>query len=216
VSSVGARGARGGGTTSTALIYVRQSRHKEGERTVSPEVQEQQCRALPSVADCDQIDVFSDLDVSGGKLKGRKAFLALIDRVKGGGVTVVAAYDQSRGFRNTSDALDFYALMEKRPEIEVVFVHGRFDRSPAGEFTYTTLAAAHAMERRMTGEKIRDAYRYATQTGRDGWPGARRLLPEPRWLDLSRRGGRAHHPTHLRDVRDRSIHRAGHSAAVQR
>jgi DNA invertase Pin-like site-specific DNA recombinase len=50
-------------------------------------------------------------------------------------------------------------------EIEVVFVHGRFDRSPAGEFTYTTLAAAHAMERRMTGEKIRDAYQYATQRG---------------------------------------------------
>jgi hypothetical protein len=53
--------------------------------------------------------------------------------------------------------------MEKRREIEVVFVHGRFDRSPAGEFTYTTLAAAHAMERRVTGEKIRDAYRYATR-----------------------------------------------------
>ncbi len=150
---------------SSALIYVRQSRHKEGERTVSPEVQEQQCRALAAVAACDQVEVFSDLDVSGGKLKGRKAFLALIDRVKGGGVTVVAAYDQSRGFRNTSDALDFYALMEKRPEIEVAFVHGRFDRSPAGEFTYTTLAAAHAIERRMTGEKIRDAYRYATQRG---------------------------------------------------
>lgn len=150
---------------SIALIYVRQSRHKEGERTVSPEVQEQQCRALPAVASCDQVEVFSDLDVSGGKLKGRKAFLALIDRVKGGGVNVVAAYHQSRGFRNTSDALDFYALMEKRPEIDVVFVHGRFDRSPAGEFTYTTLAAAHAMERRMTGEKIRDAYRYATQRG---------------------------------------------------
>ncbi len=149
----------------TALIYVRQSRHKEGERTVSPEVQEQQCRALPAVANCDQIEVFRDLDFSGGKLKGRKAFLALVERVKGGGVDVVAAYDQSRGFRNTSDALDFYALMEKRPEIEIVFVHGRFDRSPAGEFTYTTLAAAHAMERRMTGEKIRDAYRYATQRG---------------------------------------------------
>ncbi len=55
--------------------------------------------------------------------------------------------------------------MEKRSDIEVVFVHGRFDRSPAGEFTYTTLAAAHAMERRMTGEKIRDAYRYATRRG---------------------------------------------------
>jgi DNA invertase Pin-like site-specific DNA recombinase len=150
---------------SLALIYVRQSRHKEGERTVSPEVQEQQCRALPAVAACDEIEVYSDLDVSAGKLKGRKAFLALIDRVKGGSVSVVAAYDQSRAFRNTSDALGFYALMEKRPEIDVVFVHGRFDRSPAGEFTYTTLAAAHAMERRMTGEKIRDAYRYATERG---------------------------------------------------
>src|SRR4030081_1512538 len=120
---------------SMALIYLRQSRHKEGERTVSPEVQEQQCRALPAVAACDQIEVFSDLDVSGGKLKGRKAFLTLVDRVKGGGVSVVAAYEQSRASRNTSEALDFYALMEKRAEIEVVFVHGRFDRSPAGEFT---------------------------------------------------------------------------------
>jgi DNA invertase Pin-like site-specific DNA recombinase len=150
---------------SRALIYVRQSRHKEGERTVSPEVQEQQCRALPAVPACDDVEVYQDLDLSGGKLKGRKGFLALVERVKAGGVDVVAAYDQSRAFRNTSDALDFYSLMEKRSDIDVVFVHGRFDRSPAGEFTYTTLAAAHAMERRMTGEKIRDAYRYATQRG---------------------------------------------------
>ena len=148
-----------------ALVYVRQSRHKEGERTVSPEVQEQQCRALSAVVNCDEIAVFSDLDISGGKLEGRKGFLALVDRIKRGGVDVVAVYDQSRAFRNTSDALDFYALMEKHPDIEVAFVHGRFDRSPAGEFTYTTLAAAHAMERRMTGEKIRDAYRYATERG---------------------------------------------------
>ncbi len=128
-------------------------------------MQEQQCRALASVAGCDHIEVFKDLDLSGGKLKGRKGFLTLVERIKTGGVDVVAAYDQSRAFRNTSDALDFYSRMEKRPEIEVVFFHGRFDRSPAGEFTYTTLAAAHAMERRMTGKKIRDAYRYATQRG---------------------------------------------------
>src|SRR5579885_2743927 len=96
----------------TALVYVRQSRLKEGERTVSPEVQEQQCRALPAVASCETIEVFKDLDISGGKLKGRKGFLALVERIKAGGVNVVAAYDQSRAFRNTSDALDFYSLME--------------------------------------------------------------------------------------------------------
>src|SRR5260370_6139284 len=159
------RQSRESSNPTSALIYVRQSRHKEGERTVSPEVQEQQCRALPAVACCDEIEAFQDLDVSAGKLRGRKAFLALVEKIKTGNVTVVAAYDQSRAFRNTSDALDFYAMMEKHPDIDVAFVHGRFDRSPAGEFTYTTLAAAHALDRRMTGEKIRDAYIYAIRRG---------------------------------------------------
>src|SRR5207245_4398930 len=104
-------------------------------------------------------------DVSAGKLRGRKGFLAMVERIKSGKATVVAAYDQSRAFRNTSDALDFYAMMEKHPDIDVAFVHGRFDRSPAGEFTYTTLAAAHAMERRMTAEKMRDAVRFRAAKG---------------------------------------------------
>src|SRR5437667_5970749 len=99
-----------------AVIYVRQSRHKEGERTVSPEVQEQQCRALPAVASCDEIEVFQDLDVSAGKLRGRKGFLAMVERIKSGNATVVAAYDQSRAFRNTADALDFRAMVEQHPE----------------------------------------------------------------------------------------------------
>ncbi|TAN34809.1 recombinase family protein [bacterium] len=149
----------------TALIYVRQSRHKDTERTVSPEVQENACRSLPAVAVCDSIEVYSDLDVSGGKLKGRARFLALLERIQGSSVAVVACYDQSRAFRNTQDALTFYALMEKRPDIKVAFVHGRFDRTPAGEFTYTAMAAAHSMERRMTGEKIRAAYAYRNAQG---------------------------------------------------
>jgi site-specific DNA recombinase len=148
-----------------ALIYVRQSRHKDTERTVSPEVQEDACRKLPAVAGCDQVEVYSDLDVSGGKLKGRLRFLALLERIQSGTVSAIAAYDQSRTFRNTQDALTFYALMEKRPDIEVAFVHGRFDRTPAGEFTYTAMAAAHSMERRMTGEKIKAAYAYRNAQG---------------------------------------------------
>ena len=47
---------------------------------------QQQCRALPAVAGCDDIELFKDLDISGGKLKGRKGFLALVERVKAGGV----------------------------------------------------------------------------------------------------------------------------------
>jgi DNA invertase Pin-like site-specific DNA recombinase len=143
---------------SLAAIYVRQSRHKEGERTTSPEVQESKCRELASVAACDSVEVFRDLDVSGKSMKGRKALLALIERIKAGDVSVVAAYDQSRTFRSTRDALEFYALVAepKYQKVDVQFVHGRFDRSAVGEFTYTSIAAAHAMERRMVSEKRAD------------------------------------------------------------
>jgi hypothetical protein len=43
---------------STALVYVRQSRHKAYERTVSPETQESACRALPAVQVCQQVHVY--------------------------------------------------------------------------------------------------------------------------------------------------------------
>jgi DNA invertase Pin-like site-specific DNA recombinase len=72
---------------SLALIYVRQSDHKRYELTTSPEVQREECRALPAVRGCDEVEVFEDLGKSGGKLKGRAGFRDLLARVQGGGVT---------------------------------------------------------------------------------------------------------------------------------
>src|SRR5437879_13871068 len=121
--------------TKSALIYVRQSRHKDYERTVSPEVQEQACRALPAVAKCEAVEVFTDLDVSGGK-RARKAYDAMLARIRAGGVAVVAAYDQSRAFRSTLIAAEFKALLDtpEMRDIAVVFVHGTFYRSTVGGF----------------------------------------------------------------------------------
>jgi DNA invertase Pin-like site-specific DNA recombinase len=150
------------------LIYLRQSRYKKYERTVSPEVQEQETRQLPEIRACNEIVVYKDLDLSGGSAKRRKDWLALRARLETVGrddSVVLALYDQSRSFRNTSEALELYALLEQRPWIDVVFVHGKFDRSPIGEFSYTTLAAAHALERRMAATKIREAKRYASEHG---------------------------------------------------
>ena len=150
---------------STALVYVRQSRHKDYERTVSPEVQETSCRALPPVQGCDDVEVFVDLDKSGKSIEQRPEFRRFLARIEAEPPAVVAVYDQSRSFRNTAEALDFYALMERLRQVHVAFVHGSFERSAVGEFSYTALAAAHTMERRMTGEKIRDAKRYAASQG---------------------------------------------------
>ena len=46
-----------------------------------------------------------------------------------------------------------------------MFHLGHFERSPVGEFSYTALAAAHTMERKMTGAKISEAKRYAAARG---------------------------------------------------
>jgi DNA invertase Pin-like site-specific DNA recombinase len=132
---------------------------------VSPQDQEAQCRALPAVQAAAVVEVYRDLNLSGGATRKRAGLLAMLDRIRGGGVRVVAVLDQSRGFRNTTDALLFYALMEQHPEINVEFVKGRFDRSAVGGFTYTTLAAAHEMERKMIGEKTRDALAYMKRHG---------------------------------------------------
>ncbi|TMG60691.1 MAG: recombinase family protein [Chloroflexi bacterium] len=166
---------------STALVYVRQSRHKEGEGTVSSEVQEASCRALPAVQRCAQVEVFTDLDVSGGK-RARRGYDAMLARIRAGGVAVVAAFDQSRAFRSTLIAAEFKALLEEtaHSSVDVVFFHGTFDRSPVGGFSYAVLAAAHEMERKMTGGKIRAAYKYAAARGQmvGQTPGGYRREPD--------------------------------------
>src|SRR5882672_341083 len=182
----------------TALVYVRQSRHKEYERTASPEVQEAACRALPAVKACDQVEVFTDLDVSGGKR--RRGYDAMLERIRAGGVDVVAAYDQSRAFRSSQLAIEFRALLNERQHraVDVVFVHGTFDRSAVGGFSYSVLAAAHQMERELTGEKIREAKAFAASRGEMvgamplglRWDGAgrdRRVVVDEEWAPVVRR-----------------------------
>jgi DNA invertase Pin-like site-specific DNA recombinase len=150
----------------TALLYIRQSRHRDYKRTVSPQVQEEGCRGLPAVRRCDRVEVFVDLDKSGKTTAGRKEFRAFLNRLLEPPPDVVAVYDQSRTFRNASEALQFRALMiERLPQVAVAMVHGSFERSAVGKFSYTTLAAAHEMERDMVAEKMRDTYRFKAGRG---------------------------------------------------
>ena len=101
--------------TKVGLIYIRQSRHKDSERTVSPEVQEEACRALPAIQGCDRVEVYIDLDKSGKSIAKRPDFQRFLERIVTSPPAVIAVYDQSRSFRNTTEALDFYALMERMP-----------------------------------------------------------------------------------------------------
>jgi DNA invertase Pin-like site-specific DNA recombinase len=93
----------------------------------------------------------------------------MIERIRSGDERheplVVATYDQSRFSRSNIDSARIYAIFEERPWIDVVLVDGRFDRSPSGELSWTVLAAAAAHLRKSTGQKIREAKRYAARQG---------------------------------------------------
>src|SRR6266700_5200083 len=105
-------------------IYVRQSVHKKAPKdqhkaariTVSPEVQEEKCRELPEIKGCDVVEVIRDLDKSGAKVASRPGFQAILNGIQTDPPDVIAVYDQSRTFRNTTEALAFYALMERLPQ----------------------------------------------------------------------------------------------------
>lgn len=133
---------------------------------------------------CDRVEVIPDLSVSGAK-RARRGYDAMLARIRAGDVDVIAAYDQSRAFRSSQLALEVQALLNEPAHrgIEVVFVHGSFDRSPVGGFSYTVLAAAHEMERRMTGDKIH-AMASTTRRHRAPWsapcrPGTRDTRTAP-------------------------------------
>lgn len=147
-----------------ALVYVRQSDPRPGERSVSMDVQEEACCELPAVKACDEISKLRDAGISGGSTTRRTAFLKLLETIRNQKVDVVAFYDQSRAFRNTKDALEFRSLVEALP-IEIVLVHGQFDRTPVGGFSFTLIAAAHEFERKTVSQKTSDALRYKVSKG---------------------------------------------------
>ena len=71
----------------------------------------------------------------------------------------------SRIARDNLLSAEFYALMEQHPEIAVALAEGYFDRSPDGELNWTVQQAAATHLRKMTGRKIKSAYKHLNQTG---------------------------------------------------
>ena len=67
--------------------------------------------------DCDRVEVYVDLDKSGKSTAKRPDFKRFLDRIVTDPPAVIALYDQSRSFRTTTEALDFYALMERMPQV---------------------------------------------------------------------------------------------------
>jgi len=141
----------------TAFGYVRKSVVKADAKTHSPEVQEERLRALALSKGDDDVEVISDLDVS-GKLVDRPGYSRLVEAIDSGEATAVYAYDLSRLHRNTKEALRFFELCDER-RVPVRLVADSIDTSTAmGRMVLTILAAVNQMISDVTSEKIRATF----------------------------------------------------------
>lgn len=145
-------------------IYVRVSdvRGRAGESFISPKDQEARCRALAASRNYMIGDVFTDLDVSGGKMS-RPELDKAIDRVAGGvsGGILVAKLD--RFARTLVGGLQ---TLERIADLGgvVIVADGDFDTSTAtGELVLNMMLSLAQFELRRIRENWNSAQRHAVE-----------------------------------------------------
>ena len=147
-------------------VYVRVSRvgGREGDSFISPELQEEKCRALAKARGLEVGQVFTDLDRSGGKMD-RPAFKQVLARIEGaesGGV-IVARID--RFARTLIGGLQAVESIEQVDGV-VLTADGEFDTSTAaGELVLRIMLSLAAFELRRIREGWKDAQDRAKARG---------------------------------------------------
>jgi DNA invertase Pin-like site-specific DNA recombinase len=147
-------------------LYVRVSRvaGREGDSFISPELQEEKCRALAKARGLQVGEVFTDLDRSGGKMD-RPAFKQVLARIKSGesGGVVVARID--RFARTLIGGLQAINEINESGGA-VLTADGEFDTSTAtGELVLSIMLSLAQFELRRIREGWKDAQDRAKARG---------------------------------------------------
>jgi DNA invertase Pin-like site-specific DNA recombinase len=147
-------------------VYVRVStvRGRQGDNFISPELQEEKCRALAKARGLQVEKVFTDLDESGGKMD-RPAFKQVLARIESGesGGVIVARID--RFARTLLGGLQAIESIEQAGGV-VLTADGEFDTSTAtGELVLRIMLSLAAFELRRIREGWQDAQAKARARG---------------------------------------------------
>lgn len=175
-------------------LYIRVSRvgGREGDSFISPELQEEKCRALAKARSLEVGEVFTDLDRSGGKMD-RPELNCALERIESGvsGGIIVARID--RFARTLVGGMQAIEAIDKAGGV-VLTADGEFDTSTnTGELVLSIMLSLAQFELRRIRENWRDAQDKAKARGIH--------VAKPR-LGYSREDGRLVENEHLQAVKD--------------
>ena len=182
-------------------LYIRVSRvgGREGDSFISPELQEEKCRALAKARGLRIGHVFTDLDRSGGKMD-RPEFNRALERIDSGqsGGIIVARID--RFARTLVGGVQAINDINEAGGV-VLTADGEFDTSTAtGELVLSIMLSLAQFELRRIRESWADAQQRAKARGVH--------VAKPR-LGYDRADGRLVENEHLQAVKDVFVLRAG-------
>ena len=150
-----------------AAGYIRVSRFKNDEQ-VSPENQEQKIKMQANIIDAEDVEIYQDLDYSGGTDE-RPEFLRLMNNVAKGKHDCIIVYKLSRFSRSV---LDFHKYMNKLDEhnVRLISVSENIDTStPVGRLIRNIIIDFAQFERETIAETVRDNMHAHARSG--GWNG---------------------------------------------
>jgi DNA invertase Pin-like site-specific DNA recombinase len=145
-------------TQQTFDLYVRVSRvnGRDGDSFISPEVQEDRCRALAAAKGYKVGRVHRDLDQSGGKMD-RPGLQAALDRVEAGASAGIIVATLDRFARTLTGALATLAEIEEAGG-QVIACDGEFDTTTAnGRLVRDFMLRLHQHYREVAAEKWEEA-----------------------------------------------------------
>src|SRR5438128_783640 len=147
-------------------IYVRVSdvRGRSGDSFISPKDQEERCRALAKARGYEVGEVFTDLDVSGGKMR-RPELDRAIARIEEGVSAGIIVAKLDRFARTLVGGL---GTLEQINELggAVIVADGEFDTSTAtGELVLNMMLSLAQFELRRIKEAWAGAKRHAVDSG---------------------------------------------------
>ena len=154
----------------TVAIYVRVSTGKQADRDSIP-FQIQECsNYVKHFLKTENFEVFKDAGRS-GKNTHRPEYQRMIEKVKSGMISHVVVYKIDRISRNL---VDFSIMYNDFKEHKVAFIslNEQFDTSSAiGEAVLKIILVFAELERKLTGERVRDIMMNRALEGK--WNGAR-------------------------------------------